>query len=73
MNGITDVIDLAQAGGIAILLVVTWQLWMRLNVVSDRFMTYLEKRDQMGDTAAQAVRHTAHKGANGGDDGGRHA
>lgn len=55
IDTIASVIDLAQAGGIAVLLVIVWQLWNRLNVLTDRFITYLEERSNEGDVAAAAA------------------
>lgn len=55
MDAITSFIDLAQAGGIAILLVIVWQLWTRLNVLTDRFIEYMDERAERGDVAAQKV------------------
>lgn len=53
----TNLVDLAQAGGIAILLVITWQLWTRLNTLTDRFISYLDKRAEQGDVAAQQAQN----------------
>jgi len=54
-----DLIDLAQAGGIATLLVITWQLWTRLNSLTDRFISYLDERAAGGDIAAQRSKDEA--------------
>jgi len=45
-------IDLAQAGGVAILLVIVFHLWNRLNALTDRFITYMERSAERGDIAA---------------------
>lgn len=55
MEAITSIIDLAQAGGIAVLLVIVWQLWTRLNTLTDRFIEYMDERAERGDVAAQRV------------------
>lgn len=51
-----DVLDLAQGGAIAILLFQNFQLWKRLNELTDSFLSYLDKRAALGDTAAQRTR-----------------
>lgn len=55
MNAINEIINLAQAGGIAILLVAVWQLWTRLNALTDRFLEYMQESADRGDVAAQKV------------------
>lgn len=55
VTGFTELTHLAQAGGMAILLVAVWQLWTRLNVLTDHFLRYMEERADEGDVAAQNV------------------
>lgn len=47
-----NVLDLAQAGAVAILLVIVVNLWARLNALTDRFITYMERSAERGDIAA---------------------
>lgn len=53
MSDITSIIDLAQAGVVSILIAAVVALWRRLNIVQDRFVSYLEDSARRGDIAAQ--------------------
>lgn len=55
MNELTEIVNLAQGGVVAILVAAVVALWRRLNDVTDRFTTYLEESAREGDVAAQRV------------------
>jgi len=48
-----QLLELAQLGAIPMLTVAVVALWRRLNVVQDRFVSYLEDSARRGDVAAQ--------------------
>ena len=55
MESVTSIVDLAQGGLTVVALAAVVALWRRLNAVTDRFTSYLEKSAQKGDVAAQEV------------------
>lgn len=55
MENINDIMNLAQGGGVVLLVAAVVALWRRLNAVTDRFTSYLEESDQQDDVAAQQV------------------
>lgn len=67
MDGINDIINLAQGGAVVLLVAAVVALWRRLNAVTDRFTSYLEESAKRGDVAAQKVLNGSAAKAGSGD------